>query len=79
MIGEVKAEVADLHFNPPDLQPVNLQDLSTTLFYTSCYVRLAAQDAGTNEPALAAQLGSLAQSITDFRKFILGGERDAAG
>ena len=72
LIGEVKAEVADLHFNPPDLTPVNLQDLSTTLFYTSCYVRLAAQDAGTNEPALAAQLGSLAQSITDFRKFILG-------
>jgi hypothetical protein len=72
LIGEVKSEVAGLKFKAPDLQPVDLQDLSTTLFYTSCYVRLAAQSAGTNEPVLAAQLDSLAQSITDFRKFILG-------
>ena len=72
LIGEIKAEVASLKFKAPDLQPVDLQDLSTTLFYTSCYVRLAAQSAGTNEPALAAQLDSLVQSITDFRKFILG-------
>lgn len=74
LIGQVKAEVAGLKFTPPDLRPVNLQDLSSTLFYTSCYVGLAAQAAGTNDPALAAQLGSLAQSITDFRKVMLGGD-----
>ncbi len=72
LIGEVKAEVAGLKFNAPDLQPVDLQDLSTTLFYTSCYVRLAAKEAGTNEPTLTAQLTSLAQSITDLRKIMLG-------
>ncbi len=74
LIGQVKAEVAGLKFTPPDLRPVNLQDLSSALFYTSCYAGLAAQAAGTNDPALAAQLGSLAQSITDFRKVMLGGD-----
>jgi hypothetical protein len=74
LIGEVKAEVAALKFNAPDLQPVDIQDLSGTLFYTSCYFRLAAQEVGTNEPALAEQLNSLCQSITDLRKEMLRGD-----
>jgi len=73
LIGEIKAEVASLTFNPPDARPVDLQDLSTTLFYTSCYFGLAAETTATNDPALAAQLRSLSESITDFRKLILGG------
>jgi hopanoid biosynthesis associated RND transporter like protein HpnN len=73
LIGEIKDEVASLKFNPPDLQLVNLQDLSTTLFYTSCYLGLAAEATGTNDPALTAELSSLAQSITDFRRTMLGG------
>jgi uncharacterized protein len=74
LIGEVKAEVAALKFKAPDLQPVNLEDLSGALFYTSCYLQLAAQSAGTNEPALAGQLASLSQSITDLRKVMLSGD-----
>jgi hopanoid biosynthesis associated RND transporter like protein HpnN len=74
LIGEIKGEVAGLAFRPMDLRPVNLQDLSSTLFYTSCYASLAAQATGTNEPALTAQLISLAQSITDFRRLMLGAE-----
>jgi hypothetical protein len=73
LISQIKAEVADLKFKPLDLRPVNLQDLSSTMFYMSCYLDLAAEAAGTNEPALAAQLGSMAQSITDFRKDMLNG------
>jgi hopanoid biosynthesis associated RND transporter like protein HpnN len=72
LIAEIKAQVAGFKFKPPDLQPVNLQDLSTTLFYTSCYASLAAQATGTNDPALTGQLESLAQSITDFRQLMLG-------
>lgn len=73
LINAVKTEVAGLQFAAPDLQPVNLPELSSTLYYMSCYVRLAAQGAGTNEPALAAELTSLAGNITDFRKLMLSG------
>jgi len=76
LIGEVKAEVAGLHFNPPDPRPVDLQDLSTTLFYTSCYASLAAQAVGTNQPAVGAELNSLAAAITDFRKLMLDANAD---
>ena len=80
LIGEIKAEVAGLEFASPDLQPVNLQDLSTTLFYTSCYAGLAAQtilaspNVGTNEQAMAADLVALADSITGFRRLILAAD-----
>ena len=77
LIREVKTEVAALKFNAPDLSPVDIPDLSGTLFYTSCYFRLAAQDVGTNEPALAEQLSSLCQSITDLRKVMLSGDKVA--
>ena len=71
LIGEIKDEVAGLKFSPPDLQPVNLRDLSSTMFYTSCYLGLAAEATGTNDPALTEQFTSMAQSITDFRRVML--------
>ena len=74
LIGEVKREVAALKFSAPDLRPVNIEDLSGTLFYTSCYFQLAAQSVGTNDPALAKELSSLCQSITDLRKTMLAGD-----
>jgi hopanoid biosynthesis associated RND transporter like protein HpnN len=74
LIGEVKAEVAPLKFAAPDLRPVDLPALSSELFYTSCYLGLANQQVGTNDPALAAQLGSLAQACVDLRKAMLAGD-----
>ncbi|HEX7569463.1 MAG TPA: MMPL family transporter, partial [Verrucomicrobiae bacterium] len=74
LIGEVKAEVAPLKFAAPDLRPVDLPALSSELFYTSCYLGLANQQVGTNDPALAAQLGSLAQACVDLRKAMLVGD-----
>lgn len=71
LIGQIKAEIADVKFKPMDMRPVDLQDLSTTLFYTSSYAGLAAEATGTNDPALTAQLETLIQSITDFRKLML--------
>jgi hypothetical protein len=81
LIGEVKQAVAGLHFKPPDLQPVRLRDLSGTLFYSSCYVGLAAQATGTNDPALTAQLLALSDAITDLRRDLTSGDalRQAAG
>ena len=74
LIGEVKAEVAALKFAAPDLQPVDLPALSSQLFYLSCYLGLAQQQAGTNDVALAVQLGSLAQAGADLRKAMLVGD-----
>ena len=81
LIHEVKAAVAGLKFRPPDAQPVNLADLSGTLFYTSCYAGLAALATATNEPALSAQLSALSEAITDLRREMLGGDaaKQAAG
>ncbi len=73
LIGDIKAAVADLKFLPVDPQPVNLRDLSTTLFYTSCYFRLGADATAGSDPGLSAELTSLAQSITDLRKLMLNG------
>jgi hopanoid biosynthesis associated RND transporter like protein HpnN len=72
LIGEIKTEVDGITFKQPDLAPVDLQDLSTTLFYTSCYAD-AALATITNEPDLSADLSSLVQTITEFRRFILDG------
>jgi hopanoid biosynthesis associated RND transporter like protein HpnN len=71
LISQVKAEVADLRFQPPDLRPVDLHELSATLFYTACYAGLAAEVTGTNDPVLAGQLTTLNHSITDLRKQML--------
>jgi len=73
LIGKIKSEVASLEFQPPDLQPPSLQDLSTTLFYTSCYAGAAVDAVGTNDPALTARLKSLADTITDLRHLMLNG------
>ena len=74
IIGEIKNEVAPLVFRPPDAQPVDLEALSGTLFYTSCYLGLAVKSVGTNDPALAAQLTSLNEAITELRKAALAGD-----
>ena len=73
LISQVKAEVADLTFPPVDPAPANLRELSATMFYTSCYFSLGAEMTATNDPALSAELHSLAQSITDFRNLMLNG------
>jgi hypothetical protein len=74
LVGGIKAEVADVKFQPADPRPVDLQELSTTLFYTSCYAGLGAEATGTNEPALTLQLMSLVDTITDFRNVMLAGD-----
>jgi len=74
LIGEIKAEVAPLKFSAPDRRPVDLPELSSSLFYTACYLNLAAQETGTNDPALTRQLAALGQSITDLRKAMLRGD-----
>ena len=74
LIEEVKGEVAALKFSPPDAQPVDVEQLSGTLFYTSCYLGLAERAVGTNDPVLVAQLNDLSEAITSLRKDALAGD-----
>ena len=74
LIGEIKTAVGGMTFKPPDLQPVNLHELSATLFYTSCYAGLAELATGTNDPALTAKLYSLSEAITDLRREMSSGD-----
>jgi len=72
LISEIKAEVKGITFKQPDLAPVDLQELSTTLFYTSCYAG-AALATINGESELTTNLASLVQTITNFRRYILDG------
>src|SRR5215469_2963707 len=73
-IRGIKQEVSPLSFHPPDLQPVNLNDLSATLYFLYGYCGYALQQIGTNDPALSKQLTSLRDSIENLRKTMLAGD-----
>ena len=77
LITEIKNQVAPLNFLPPDTQPVNLHELSATLYSLSGYCGAALEAIGTNSPALSDQLTFLRQAIEDFRKAMLGGDDTA--
>ncbi|HEX3800038.1 MAG TPA: MMPL family transporter [Verrucomicrobiae bacterium] len=46
LIGQIKQDIAPIHFQPPDTAPVKLSALSSTLYYTAGYM-----GAATNEIA----------------------------
>ena len=73
-IRGIKKEVAPLDFHPPDLQPVNLRDLSATLYSLYGYCGAALTQIGTNDPALSAQLVTLRDSIENLRRTMLSGD-----
>src|SRR5205085_6090527 len=73
MIGEIKRDLASVHFEPPDLKPVTIPDLSSTLYYLGGYLGLAIDEVGKDEPALAKQFLSLRQDIEELRKEMLHG------
>jgi predicted RND superfamily exporter protein len=68
MIGEIKGGLASIHFNPPDTNPVNVSELSQTLFSLRGYIGLAQQEAEKDAPEIAAKLTSLKAAIDTFRK-----------
>ncbi len=77
LIQEIKNEVAPLHFSPPDMKPVDINNLSATLYSLSGYCGMALDQVGTNDPVLAAQLVSLRQAIENLRKAMLAGDNAA--
>jgi uncharacterized protein len=73
MIGQIKASLAGIHFAEPDPCPVNLPELSQTLWSLSGYCGLAYDEAKADEPAIAKQLMALHDDITDLRRAMLAG------
>ena len=73
LIHDIKQSLADLSFLEPDRRPVDIPELSGTLYRLYGYLGAAHEDVQTNDPPLAAQLGSLREAITRLRKDMLHG------
>ncbi|HEX4262695.1 MAG TPA: MMPL family transporter [Verrucomicrobiae bacterium] len=73
LIGEIKNDLAPLHFKQPDLRPVDVSDLSVTLFSFSGYCAAAVDAIGTNEPALSQQFKSMRATIDNLRRDMAAG------
>ncbi len=78
LIGQIKAEIAPIHFAPVDPEPVQLSRLSATLYSTAGFMGAAADEAGKDDAAVAKQLLSLRDSITELRKQMLAADPAAA-
>jgi len=69
IIRRIKAALADLHFAPIDAEPVNLRELSQTLWSLHGYLGLAVTEVEKeNDAALLKSLRSLRRAIADFRE-----------
>jgi uncharacterized protein len=76
-IRGIKDEVAPLNFSPTDLRPLNMNDLSATLYSLSGYCGAALEEIGTNDAALSGQLTQLRQAIENLRKTMFLGDDQA--
>jgi len=74
LIRGIKQEVASLQFSAPDPKPVDLDDLSATLYSLNGYCGAALSEIGNSDTNLAAQLVSLQQAIENLRKTMLTGD-----
>lgn len=77
LIRGIENLVQPLNFSPPDPRPVNLDNLSATLYSLYGYCGAALQEIGTNDPALSGQLTTLRAAIENFRKTMLAGDAAA--
>jgi uncharacterized membrane protein YdfJ with MMPL/SSD domain len=73
IVGDIKSSLEGIAFAPPDRQPVNIPELSRTLYSLSGYLGLAHDEVQADEPALAKQFVSLRDAIGDLRKEMLRG------
>ena len=73
LIGEVKKDLAPLRFDDADRQPVNVLELSRSLYSLNGYIGLAREEAQKEDAAVMARLTTLYQAIEVFRKEMLRG------
>jgi hopanoid biosynthesis associated RND transporter like protein HpnN len=77
IIRSIKQEIAALQFNPPDLLPVNVTNLSLTLYGLGGYVGNAIDATRQDDPELANQFVSMREAIENLRKTMLAGDGTA--
>lgn len=72
LVRQIKEDVVSVHFAPPDPQPVQLQELSSTLLilygYLSWAVREVRQDLTPEGTNLCAALQATGEAIIEFRR-----------
>jgi hypothetical protein len=73
LIGEIKADLATLHFAEPDSTGLRIPELSRTLYSTGGYLGLAREEALTEAPEVAGQLQVLRKAIDGLRSEMLRG------
>ena len=77
LIGEIKQEIASIHFAEADRGPVKIAELSQTLWSLQGYLGLAAEEVKQEDAALHKQLIGLREAIGQWRKEMLGGDANA--
>jgi hypothetical protein len=78
LIGEIKNDIAPIHFMPADPAPVDLAALSRTLYSTAGFMGAGADEAKKDDPAVAAQLIALRDAITGLRRQLWSGDETEA-
>ncbi len=71
IVREIKAEIASVRFSEIDFGPIDIPELSATMWRSGGYLGLASEFAEKEEPAIAKQLLALRESINQFRKQML--------
>ncbi|MGO8679147.1 MAG: MMPL family transporter [Limisphaerales bacterium] len=74
MVADIKKNLASIHFPPSSPDPVNLTELSTTLYSLLGYLGNIREEVPADQPALGKQIDSLRQAVTDLRKEMLHGD-----
>lgn len=72
-VREIKADLAGISFPDPDKKPVDVKELSPTLWVLNGYLGNAQEEVRQEDPALARQFRSLHEAIADCRKEMLRG------
>jgi uncharacterized protein len=77
LAAEIKQEAAAFKFGAPDPKPVNIEDLSLTLYGLYGYLGNALVEVGDRDPELKGQLVRLHDAIANLRKAMLAGGDEA--
>ena len=74
LVGGIKQELSTVRFADPDPNPVNIQELSGTLYSLRGYLGAALDDVRKDAPELVPQFNSLRDAIEALRKEMLRGD-----
>jgi uncharacterized protein len=77
LVRDIKRELAPVNFAPPDPTPVDLEQLSATLYSLGGYLDAAVDAVKKEKPELVTQFESLGAAIDVLRKEMLAGDTNS--